>query len=191
MASILRGGERLSKADTSSSLNSALVKRAALTCGALDYAICTGGTGPLAAGAVVNLHNGNVFATGSYSGTTIPNEIIKSFDYGKMAPREFGKQLLKTVSIKGGGCSFGYITNKPSDLPTGDFVDRWLPGRGVTMTAGFRGITGGVTIPDGQDLFDSEAQIGIEGGIGTTRADISRTVTVETNYEINIFNKRN
>ena len=76
-----------------------------------------------------------------------------------------------------GGCSFGSITNKPKEENLANFVNRWLPGRGFTVTFGLFGLTGGATVPNGQKIFSLSSQIGLENGVGTTIFDYSETET--------------
>ncbi|NHC05115.1 RHS repeat protein, partial [Acinetobacter sp. 187] len=160
----------------------------------LDYAICSGGVGPLATGAVVNLHDGSVYMTGSVSGTSIPNEITKQLNTKNLTPMQFAKGLSQNIKAKGGGCSFGTITNKSKvDRENlADFVNSWLPGKSVTASVGYFGIVGGVTVPHTQKWFDPKAQIGLELGVGTSRIDMSESSTSNHRiYQIEFLNKAN
>lgn len=159
----------------------------------LDYAVCSGGFGPLSTGAVVNLHDGSVYLTGSVSGTHIPNEVSKMLNTKNLTPFQLAKGISQSVSAKGGSCSFGVITNK-SDVDRADiaeFVNGWLPGKSVTTSVGFFGVVGGVTIPHTQKWFNPNAKIGIELGGGTPRIDISESVTSNQRiYQIEFLNKK-
>jgi hypothetical protein len=155
----------------------------------VDYAICSGGVGPLAGGVVINLHDGSVYKAKGVSLSTVATGITGIIDNQNKKPFEFGKSILKSVTAKGGGCSFGTISNKPKEEDTANFVNRWLPGRGFTITGGLLGLTGGVTVPDGQKLFSTKSQIGWEKGIGTTIFDYSETETIDLNFKLPNFNK--
>lgn len=79
---------------------------------------------------------------------------------------QLAKGLSQSFKAKGGGCSFGTITNKSeTDRENlANFVNSWLPGKSVTASVGFFGIVGGVTVPYTQEWFDPKAQIGVEWG---------------------------
>ncbi|MCI3881149.1 hypothetical protein [Acinetobacter higginsii] len=109
-----------------------------------------------------------------------------SADNQNKKPFEFGKSILKSFTAKGGGCSFGYITNKPKTQRTSDFVNEWLPGRGYTITGGLLGLTGGVTVPNGQKLFSTKSQVGLERGFGTTIFDYSETETIDLKFKLQL-----
>lgn len=151
----------------------------------VDYAVCAGGAGPLAGGAVINLHDGSVYKTKGVSLSTVTTGITGIIENQNKNPLEFGKSILKSVTAKGGGCSFGYIRNKPKTQRTSDFVNEWLPGRGYTITGGL-GLTGGVTVPDGQKLFSTKSQIGLEKGVGTTIFDYSETETTDLKFKLQL-----
>lgn len=157
----------------------------------LDYAICSGGVGPLSAGAVVNLHDGSVYLTQGISGTAIPNDIAAMLNKKNLTSLQFAKGIYKSITAKGGGCSFGYITNKTKEdrEDIARFVNNWLPGKGVTTTVGFRGVTGGVTIPEAEKWFSPTAKVGIEFGAGTTTFDMSETNTKNANFKLEFLNK--
>lgn len=105
--------------------------------------------GPLSTGAVVNLHDGSVYLTGSVSGTSIPNEVTKMLNTKNLSPFQLAKEISQSVAAKVGSCSFGTITNKSQAdrADIAEFVNRWLPGKSVTTSVGFFGVVGGVTVP--------------------------------------------
>ncbi|MBB4811318.1 RHS repeat-associated protein [Acinetobacter johnsonii] len=142
-----------------------------------DYAICSVGLGPVSGGTVVNLHDGSVYPVKGGSLSTVASTATGIINRGNKSNLEFGKSILKNVSAKGGGCSFGTITNKPKNQPRSDFVNEWLPGRGFTVTLGLFGLTGGATVPESQKIFSLSSQIGLEKGVGTTIFDYSETET--------------
>ncbi|ENX63357.1 MULTISPECIES: RHS repeat-associated core domain-containing protein [Acinetobacter] len=152
----------------------------------VDYAICSGGVGPLAGGVVINLHDGSVYKAKGVSLSTVATGITGIIDNQNKKPFEFGKSILKSFTAKGGGCSFGYITNKPKTQRTSDFVNEWLPGRGYTITGGLLGLTGGVTVPNGQKLFSTKSQVGLERGFGTTIFDYSETETIDLKFKLQL-----
>ena len=158
----------------------------------LDYAICSGGVGPLSAGVVVNLHDGSVFKTNGINGTSIPNEITKQLNKKNLTPLQFAQGIYKNVTAKGGGCSFGHIVNKTEKDRTdmAEFVNDWLAGGSVTASAGYMGIVGGVTIPHTEKWFNPKAKVGVELGVGTSGVNLSESITelTDTDFKLEFLN---
>lgn len=82
-----------------------------------DYAICSVGLGPVSGGTVV------IYPVKGGSLSTVASTATGIINRGNKSNLEFGKSILKNVSAKGGGCSFGTITNKPKNQPRSDFVN--------------------------------------------------------------------
>ena len=155
----------------------------------IEYIACSGGVGPFAGGFAVNLYNGKVFSTGSASPIAAPLAMIKTINKGPISLKDFSKLAKNNLFSKGGECVGGYVANKKIRDPM-LALNSFLTGKSETYAVGYRGVRGGVVIPDGEKLFDKNGIKGIQFGVGSSGIDYSVGYGNDSGYELNLLKKK-